>query len=223
MATKHDLPPYYEYFVPTVEVLKARGGSVTIEEMEEGVAEALKLSEDILAVPHGDGARTQFQYELAWVRTYLKKVGAVENSERGVWRLTPLGAAMSIEELRDVPRRVRSETRRAQRAEETDEEEEPIVGDADDQTEMFWKEKLLNAVMGIAPDAFERLCQRILREFWLYESGGDRKEWRWRDRWNRRSASSTGFVSRSLPEQAVEGLGRSKRRTRLPRGDGWPG
>ena len=164
MATKHDLPPYYEYFVPTVEVLKARGGSVTIEEMEEGVAEALKLSEDILAVPHGDGARTQFQYELAWVRTYLKKVGAVENSERGVWRLTPLGAAMSIEELRDVPRRVRSETRRAQRAEETDEEEEPIVGDADDQTEMFWKEKLLNAVMGIAPDAFERLCQRILRE-----------------------------------------------------------
>ena len=95
MATKHDLPAYVEYFEPTVSALKARGGSATIEELEEDVAGALSLSDDILAVPHGDGPRSQFQYELAWVRTYLKKVGAIENSERGVWRLTKLGASMN--------------------------------------------------------------------------------------------------------------------------------
>jgi hypothetical protein len=63
MATKHDLPAYPEYFEPTVAALKGRGGSATIEEMEEDVAKTLGLSDEILAVPHGDGARSQFQYD----------------------------------------------------------------------------------------------------------------------------------------------------------------
>jgi restriction system protein len=75
---------------------------MTIEEMEQDVAEAMHLGDELLSIPHGDGPRTQFEYELAWVRTYLKKVGALENSQRGVWRLTPLGAAMTPNELRQV-------------------------------------------------------------------------------------------------------------------------
>jgi restriction system protein len=163
MATKHDLPAYSEYFYPAVAALKARGGSATIEELEQDVSEALRLSDDILAVPHGDGARSQFQYELAWVRTYLKKVGAVENSERGVWSLTPLGAAMTEAQLREVPRRVRTETRRAKQA--TDELEEPIESEgSSEEAEIIWKGRLIDALLNIPSDAFERLCQRVLRE-----------------------------------------------------------
>jgi restriction system protein len=84
MGTKHDLPSFESYFVPAMQCLKSRGRSATIEELEEAVVEAMRLSDDLLAVPHGDGPRSQFQYELAWVSTYLKKAGAVENSERGV-------------------------------------------------------------------------------------------------------------------------------------------
>jgi restriction system protein len=166
MATKHDLPNYSEYFFPTVAALKARGGSATIEELEQDVSEALHLSDNILAVPHGDGPRSQFQYELAWVRTYLKKVGAVENSERGVWSLTPIGAAMTETELRDVPRRVRTETRRAREAiEVSDDLAEPIENKkAGEDVDIFWKERLIEAVLTMPSDAFERLCQRILRE-----------------------------------------------------------
>ncbi|HZL63241.1 MAG TPA: restriction endonuclease [Pseudolabrys sp.] len=164
MATKHDLPNYSEYFFPTVMALKARGGSATIEELEQDVSEELHLSDEILAVPHGDSARSQFQYELAWVRTYLKKVGAVENSERGVWSLTPVGAAMSESELRDVPRRVRAETRRVkQTAEGSEDLAEPIASDSAE-GEIFWKERLTEALLKISSDAFERLCQRVLRE-----------------------------------------------------------
>lgn len=86
MATKSDLPTFESYFVPTVYALRNRGGSATIEEMEDDVADLMKLSGDVRSVLHGDGPRTQFEYELAWVRTYLKKIGMVENSERGVWR-----------------------------------------------------------------------------------------------------------------------------------------
>jgi restriction system protein len=163
MATKHDLPNYSEYFYPTVVALKARGGSATIEELEQDVSDALKLADEILAVPHGDGPRSQFQYELAWVRTYLKKVGAVENSERGVWSLTPLGATMTEAELREVPRRVRAETRRAKQA--TDELEESIESEgSSEEAEIIWKERLIDALLNIPSDAFERLCQRVLRE-----------------------------------------------------------
>ncbi len=49
MPTKSDLPSFETYFVPTVECLKARGGSMTIGEMEDDVAEAMALSDELLA------------------------------------------------------------------------------------------------------------------------------------------------------------------------------
>lgn len=171
MATKSDLPTYDDYLVPTVHALKERGGSATIEELEEDVAEGMRLSDEIRAVPHGDGPRSQFQYELAWVRTFLKKGGAAENSERGVWRLTPSGAVMSDAEIKAIGPQVRAadNAQRRKRAEESaaravdhiaaDEEE----GDGE-AAELSWKERLLDALLAMQPAAFERLCQRMLRE-----------------------------------------------------------
>ncbi|KAB2910238.1 MAG: restriction endonuclease [Hyphomicrobiaceae bacterium] len=160
MPTKSDLPSFESYFRPTVECVKARGGSMTIEEMEEAVAAAMELTDELRAIPHGEGPRSQFDYELAWVRTYLKKVGAMENSERGVWRLTPAGAAMNEAELAAIPRRVREMDRQRRQ----DREAEPEIEAVEDAIELNWKDKLLTALLGMAPDGFERLCQRILRE-----------------------------------------------------------
>jgi restriction system protein len=159
MATKSDLPSFESYFKPTIDCLKASGGSMTIEEMEEAVAERMSLSDEVRSVLHGEGPRSQFDYELAWVRTYLKKVGAVENSERAVWRLTPLGAGMTAAELVAVPRRVREMDRRNRQSRSTDEDEE-----SEEQIEIGWKDSLLARLLELAPDAFERLCQRALRE-----------------------------------------------------------
>jgi restriction system protein len=161
MATEHDLPSFDSYFPPAVAALKARGGSATIEELEEGVAEVMALPDELLLVPHGDGPRTQFQYELAWVRTYGKKVGVFENSERGVWRLTPAGAAMTEQELRAVPKRAAAEMRLRREEVESAELEGEQEKDAGDSS---WKERLLEVLLQMNPDAFERLCQRILRE-----------------------------------------------------------
>ena len=114
---KDDLPPFDSLFIPSIKAFKARGGSMTIEEMEEVVANYVGLSDESRAIPHGEGPRSQFEYELAWVRTYLKKAGALENSERGVWRLTADGTDMTETDIRSVPRRVREQDRlrRAQR------------------------------------------------------------------------------------------------------------
>jgi len=108
MPTKGNLPSYPDYVAPALAAFRARGGSASIEEMEEGVAEIMDLSDELLALPHGDGPRTQFRYELAWVRTYLKKVGALQNSERGIWSLTDAGERMTDEEARGVFAKVRA-------------------------------------------------------------------------------------------------------------------
>jgi restriction system protein len=134
---------------------------MTIEEMEEAVAQAMQLSDELRALPHGDGPRTHFDYRLAWVRTYLKKVGALENSERGVWRLTPLGAALSDHEIALIPKRVRDEDKKRRI------EDEQEIGDSPDEQEvaaLSWKDQLLSNLLDMKPDGFERLCQRILRE-----------------------------------------------------------
>lgn len=139
---------------------------MTIEEMEEALAERLGLSDELLSIPHGDGPRTQFQYELAWVRTYLKKYDALTNSERGVWSLTPKGASLNSQQLQAVPKWVREDEKRRRKKETAgDAELELAEGQKTTQaSEQDWKEQLLELLLQIKPDAFERLCQRILRE-----------------------------------------------------------
>jgi restriction system protein len=153
MANKSDLPSFEKYFPPVVQSMKERGGSSTIE---EDVAKLMKLAEAILAIPHKNGTRSQFQYELAWVRTYLKKARLAENSERGVWSLTDDGERISKDELLLIPKKVRSleKIKHLQAQSPTD----------DEAIEEDWQERALEAMLSMKPDAFERLCQRILRE-----------------------------------------------------------
>lgn len=137
--------------------MKQRGGSATIEELEEDVAKIMKLAEPVLAIPHKTGTRSQFQYELAWVRTYLKKAGLADNSARGVWSLTDTGEKILEKELLVVPKKVKWHQKLK------DQEPQPHL-ENDDAEEPDWQEQALNALAAMKPDAFERLCQRILRE-----------------------------------------------------------
>jgi restriction system protein len=149
---------------PTVLSLRARGGSASIEEIEEDVAGILGLSEAVLAAPHTKGTRTEFQYRLAWIRTYLKKAGALNNSERAIWSLTDYGDRITEAEAKDVFRRVTAE-RRASAESDVDENDgtsstaELHVSDAS-----VWVDNLLEVIGTISPEAFERLAQRLLRE-----------------------------------------------------------
>jgi restriction system protein len=152
--------------VPIIHSLRARGGSATIDELEEAVAGETNLSDEQRAQLHGDGPRTEFSYRLAWARTYLKKGGALDNSERGVWHLTPAGNEMSDEQIRDIRYQVRRLNREARLAAaqatpaDVEEEEEEEIADA----ALTWKEQLLETLLALEPVAFERLCQRVLRE-----------------------------------------------------------
>ncbi|MBL8558457.1 MAG: restriction endonuclease [Hyphomonadaceae bacterium] len=149
---------------PTLQVIRERGGSASIEEIEDGVARALALSDQVLSAPHTQGTRTEFQYRLAWVRTYLKKDGVLQNSARAVWSITDRGDSLSEAEARGVFARVNAVARAAQDREETEAPSETSVLAIPDDDQDTWVDRLLEIIGDISPSAFERLAQRLLRE-----------------------------------------------------------
>lgn len=165
MATITDVPAYHLFMWPIVERLRAKGRSMTIEEMVDDVAAHMGLSDDVRAVTHGKWQENAVAYRMAWARSYLKKMGAVVNSERGVWSLTPKGAAMTEAEVAGVKQAVQklsAAERAANAAAPSPTDDEPVPADvvADD-----WKDRLMALLLTLEPAAFERLCQRLLREF----------------------------------------------------------
>ncbi len=143
---------------PLLEALKSLGGSASIAELNDKIAEILGLTEEQLAVPHGDNRGSEVAYRLAWTRTYLKKYGLLENSSRGVWALTAAGRSVNSVDPKQVVPDVRAKMRQKTQGVENDDD------DLEDPPELSWRDKALGAVLNMSPAAFERLAQRILRE-----------------------------------------------------------
>lgn len=147
--------------------VKELGGSATIDEMNEHVVEAENFTEPQQAVLHNEGPRTEIEYRLAWARTYLKGMGALHNSERGVWSITDAGRGYSAQ---DVERRhheyrlsLRAARKKRKQAERQAELEAPME-EGDDGQARDWKEQLIELLLGLPPDRFEHLARRLLLE-----------------------------------------------------------
>lgn len=157
------VPTYDKLLIPTLEALKILGGSGSIEEINEKVYEVAKLSQETLEIPRDEsGLQRKVDYRLAWARTYLKKYGLLDNSSRGIWSLIDNELDTSKLDYREIVKKVREETKRVpidlnsnDNNNEVSEEVEANIG---------WKEELLKVLLNIDPSAFERLCQRLLRE-----------------------------------------------------------
>ena len=142
-------PTYEELFNPQLKALHELGGSGTVREIETKVIDLMKLSQrDINEIHRGN--QTKLSYRLAWGRTYLKRYGLLENSEKGVWRLTPKGLATKTVD----PARVHQINR-----------EIKVGSEDEDQTATEkWRDDLLTKVKKMPPKSFERLTQQLLRE-----------------------------------------------------------
>lgn len=119
------------------------------------------FSDEVQSVLHGDGPGSELSYRLAWARTYLKGMGLADNSERAVWTLTSRGRDVAQPELEPL----RQEYIKRNRKKKPDTAPQEAGADsATGNSENNWKEELLEALLDIEPAAFERLCQRLLRE-----------------------------------------------------------
>lgn len=125
-------------------------------------------------------AKTVLEYRLGWARTYLKKYGLLTNSERGIWALTAEGLKTKRVDTSDVRNSVRKQVRRKRKVRRREEPhdhaeadatpeltndafDDPVLGDETNKSE-DWRSELRRLLLDISPEAFERLCQRLLRE-----------------------------------------------------------
>lgn len=123
------------------------------------MAADLKLPTAAVELQHPGSSLTELEYRSAWARNYLKNFGLIENSERGIWALTAEGTKTQETDSKVLVREVQRRQRENRKAAEPAESSEP-----DEQRPRTWREELLDVLLELEPSAFERLCQRLLRE-----------------------------------------------------------
>lgn len=160
------VPTYDQLMMPLFKALRELGGSASIAEIDEKVGELLALPEDTLEVPHNpeESNQTEFQYRLAWARTYLKQYGLIDNSRRGVWVIAPDKRDVAEFDPQEVVRDVREQHRRNREERGSDGGNDSTEIEAPEEAEA-WRETLHRVLTEVVdPAAFERLVQRLLRE-----------------------------------------------------------
>jgi restriction system protein len=162
VSSSAKVPSFDEMMWPTLEALKNSGGSAYNQEVLAHVTQLMNLPDEVQSLAHGDGPRTEVEYRLLWARTYLRKVGAIDSSERGVWSITPVGRALTAAHMKSIVVQVREMSRKHAAAPEVN-ENAPEIPDQE-QSDDGWRDQLLLLLQAMPPDAFERLSQRILRE-----------------------------------------------------------
>jgi restriction system protein len=152
-------PPFTDVIWATLEAVRELGGSGANREIAAKALAVGDFTDDQRAVLHrGVGPETEIAYRVAWARTNLKAVGALVNSRRGVWSITEIGRSLSREDINAIP----AEYARRRSGREVD---AALLPEGDGQVgEMDWKSDLLDIILAIPPDAFERLTRRLLRE-----------------------------------------------------------
>ena len=163
------------------------------------------LPDDVLSQLHDPekSNQTEVAYRLAWARTYLKKYGLLENSTRGVWALTAKAKETEQVDPQDVVRTVRSLDKKEFPETDTETSVPPEVSQEEE-----WKQKL-HAILTqkLAPAAFERLVQRLLREsgFTQVEVTGRIGDGGIDGAWNS-THPRIHELSRPVPVQAIQGI-----------------
>jgi restriction system protein len=158
--TASAVPTFDRLMIPVLNALKVMGGSASNQELLDKVIELEEYPDEVQNFLHTDNRQTKLNYNLAWARTYLRKVGAVDNSQRGIWTITGSGEDVIADDIPNFVKTVRKESAENKKVKEVENTGE-IVGDSDDN----WKDVLLNVLTKMDPSAFERLCQRVLREY----------------------------------------------------------
>jgi len=163
---EHFKNKYDELFNSLLTALHNLGGSGSVEELEEQVATILNLTDEQVNEIHR-GNTSKLTYRLAWARNYLKRFGLLENSSRGVWALTEEGLKTKSVDKEVVKRKVVADDRKERLSKNKKVKTEGHTDEEDESEEIqkfTWQEEIIEELQSITPGAFERLCQRLLRE-----------------------------------------------------------
>ena len=168
--SEYDLPTKEDLLTPILEAISSAGGSLGRTEVKDRVVQLVGLTDDQLAVTYTEGqsaGRSVALDRIGWGLSALKLMGAVDNSNRGVWSITPRGRellAQGPDAVVTANRTAHSEAYRRHKPlvpalEVADRDSDGLA----EQSGESWRAELLGILTSMPPASFERLCARLLR------------------------------------------------------------
>lgn len=160
-----ELPKYHELMKPTLVALDKIGGSASLNEINDAVIEIAGLPAAALDVQYESGAGAVLTDRLSWARSHLKEGGFLASGGRGIWLLTDDGRQASEWPVDSLRRKVSAaiKAKHGSRKKSQTVENDIPPGNPDGEF-ADWRDELLTRLRSMDPSAFERLCQRLLRE-----------------------------------------------------------
>lgn len=167
MKTDTPLIPNYAVLIEaTYNALKKLGGSGKNKEINELSVNSLNLSDEVLVYPHlNSSSLSEIDYRLAWARTLLKNYGAIENSARAVWSITPKYSSVESVDGEYIEKNYHKKG-----LSDNDVDEQPMEKQLEEAGVEIpdevkpWRKTLYNVLVKMNPYSFEKLTQRLLRE-----------------------------------------------------------
>jgi restriction system protein len=162
---KNSQAEFVRWFGPLLNALRQLGGTAKPREAADKIAENLKLDDDKLNELLNSG-QSRYYNQVAWARQYLAWEGLLDTSQHGIWALSAKGenTTLTNEQAReiflkwvDIHRKAKQDKSEKEIIEEQ-EESEP------DDIQPINKTDLLQVLQSLAPNGFEKICQRLLRE-----------------------------------------------------------
>ena len=160
-----ELPKYHELMKPTLIALDKIGGSASLNEINDAVIELAGLPAPALDVQYESGAGAVLTDRLSWARSHLKEGGFLASGGRGIWLLTDEGRQAKDWPTDSLRRKVATaiKAKHGNRKKSLTVENDIPSGNPDAEF-ADWRDELLAKLRSMDPSAFERLCQRLLRE-----------------------------------------------------------
>jgi len=161
-------PQFLKYVIPILEILKANGGAGNSNSVIDKVVDDLGITEEDLAETTSNG-QSRIRNQIQWARFYLFKGGLIDNSQRGIWRLTKEGLDSKYTET-DVYKMFKAVQEKDGKPKNTKENIQPKVEFEDTATEdEEHSAELLNIIKNLSPSGFEKLCKRLLTEIGIHD------------------------------------------------------
>jgi restriction system protein len=169
-----------DFYFPVLRQIDSLGGSASIEELDAQLIAEFGFTEQELAQTYPASGDLIIPDKISWGRSRLKQAGLLASGGKGIWVLTDAGREAIGKGEAEVHRRVAEAMREynrqynakrkaaltsaAQAGASDRAAENGEVEVEEDQAERDWTDTLLEKLRSMDPSAFERLCQRMLRE-----------------------------------------------------------
>jgi restriction system protein len=157
---------FVRWFGPLLDALRALGGKAEPRECSDWIADKYQLSPDLIEAKMKSG-NERFHNQVQWARQYLVWEGLVESPQRGVWMLTPKGAKLNLDETasRELFLKWVQIHQQSRKQKHVDSNGQIEIDEEPQTPEEVEEQSLLNVLQSLPSEGFERLCQRILREY----------------------------------------------------------